>query len=345
MGKAVNADLVITESSGPESEVQDDSSMLGNDTDTDDTDIRPIYDEEKMAEVQLTTECIIFAIGQHHTEQLEIIHDVLGKPVLQSLKNQSVVRQLNTFKSERPQISKPRFASHVDVKKDLSKLVIQHYLPKGKESAFAKPNHMIASSSSRNSSKNMPGFNSNDMIHNHYLEEAKKNTQERNKNLKSSMMHTASPQTTTKGSKPKPRSNNQTPRSLPVSKSSCVTITAVPKADHSKSSSSFSDFKHFMFIGHRLSPNKTSDMYEKTSPRSDLSSTTSTEAPTINMIELESLFGPLFNKYFNGENQVVSKSSGVTTVDASDKRQQQPYSTLSTSTLATTVTANGNFNM
>ncbi|GKE62402.1 hypothetical protein Tco_1512769 [Tanacetum coccineum] len=44
-------------------------------------------------------------------------------------------------------------------------------------------------------------------------------------------------------SKPKPRSNIQTPRSLPVSKSSCVTITGVPKADHSKSSSSFSDSK------------------------------------------------------------------------------------------------------
>ncbi|GJW67520.1 hypothetical protein Tco_0121944 [Tanacetum coccineum] len=81
---------------------------------------------------------------------------VLGKPVLQPLRDQSVVRQPNAIKSERPKISKPRFASQVDVKKDLSKSVTQHYLPKGKESAFAKPNHMIASSSSRNSSKNMP---------------------------------------------------------------------------------------------------------------------------------------------------------------------------------------------
>ncbi|GKF10535.1 hypothetical protein Tco_0048461, partial [Tanacetum coccineum] len=61
------------------------------------------------------------------------------------------------------------------------------------------------------------------------------------------------------------------------------------------------------------------------------------------MIELESLFGPLFDKYFNGENQVVSKSSAITTDDASDKRQQQPDSTSSTSTLATTVYADGNF--
>ncbi|GKF99323.1 hypothetical protein Tco_0298106, partial [Tanacetum coccineum] len=55
------------------STVQDDSSRPGNDTDADDADIRPIYDEEPMAEVQLTGECNIFAIGQHHTEQPEII--------------------------------------------------------------------------------------------------------------------------------------------------------------------------------------------------------------------------------------------------------------------------------
>ncbi|GJY79324.1 hypothetical protein Tco_0485125 [Tanacetum coccineum] len=63
------------------------------------------------------------------------------------------------------------------------------------------------------------------------------------------------------------------------------------------------------------------------------------------MIELESLFAPLFDEYFNGENQVVSNSYAVTTADASDKRQQQPDSTLSTSTLATTVTADGNFDL
>ncbi|GJV01836.1 hypothetical protein Tco_1335405 [Tanacetum coccineum] len=250
---------------------------------------------------------------------------VLGKPVLQSLRNKSVVRQPNAFKSERPQMSKQRFASQVDVNNNLSRPVTQHYFPKRRESIFAKPDHMIASSESRNSSKNMPRLSSNNMIHNHYLDEARKKTQERDRNSKSSVMHTASPQNTTKGSKPKPRSNNQTSRSLPVSKSSCVTITVVPKADHSKNSSSFSDSKHFVcsicqksvfnanhdacitkllkevnshakiqshktrnsnkpvdqkshtqkpgrqiFTRHRFSPNKTSAVYEKTSPRSDL---------------------------------------------------------------------------
>ncbi|GJT63122.1 hypothetical protein Tco_1006655 [Tanacetum coccineum] len=34
------------------------NNQSGNDTDVDDADIRPIYDEEPMAEVQLTAECI-----------------------------------------------------------------------------------------------------------------------------------------------------------------------------------------------------------------------------------------------------------------------------------------------
>ncbi|GJV51137.1 hypothetical protein Tco_1446878 [Tanacetum coccineum] len=50
-GKALDADLVDTESIRTDSTVQDDNSRSGNDTDADDADIRPIYDEEPMAEV------------------------------------------------------------------------------------------------------------------------------------------------------------------------------------------------------------------------------------------------------------------------------------------------------
>ncbi|GJW90722.1 hypothetical protein Tco_0168275, partial [Tanacetum coccineum] len=116
---------------------------------------------------------------------------VLGKPVLPSLRNQSVVRQTNAFKSERTQMSKQRFASQVDVNKNLSKPITQHYLPKKTESAFAKLDHVIASRSSRNNSKNMPRFSSNDMVHNYYLDEARKKTQERDRNSKTSVMPSA----------------------------------------------------------------------------------------------------------------------------------------------------------
>ncbi|GJT00541.1 hypothetical protein Tco_0821710 [Tanacetum coccineum] len=163
---------------------------------------------------------------------------ILGKPVLQPHRNQSVVRQPTVFKSERPRISKPRFASQVDMNNDLPKPVTTHYLPKGKESACAKPHHMIAPGSSR--------YSSNDMVHNHYLEEAKKKTQESGRNSRPSVMPSARSQSTANGSKPKPRINNQKSRNWPASKSSCVTTKTVPIAEHSRNSRNFSDSKHFV---------------------------------------------------------------------------------------------------
>ncbi|GJY69244.1 hypothetical protein Tco_0472226 [Tanacetum coccineum] len=74
-GKALDADLVDTESIRTDSTVQDDNIRSGNDTDADDADIRPIYDEEPMVEVQLTAKCNIFAIRQQHTEKPEIINE------------------------------------------------------------------------------------------------------------------------------------------------------------------------------------------------------------------------------------------------------------------------------
>ncbi|GJX48250.1 hypothetical protein Tco_0273440 [Tanacetum coccineum] len=59
------------------------------------------------------------------------------------------------------------------------------------------------------------------MVHNHYLEEAKKKTQESSRNLKPSVMPSARSQSTANGSKPKPKINNQKSRNWPASKSSC----------------------------------------------------------------------------------------------------------------------------
>ncbi|GJV50108.1 hypothetical protein Tco_1440320 [Tanacetum coccineum] len=276
------------------------SRKSGNDADVDNADIKPVYDEEPMAEVQYTVECNIFAKGQQHTKQPEIINEC------------------------RVDHSKPRFASQVDVKNNLSKLVTQHYFPKGIASAFAKPDHVIAFSESRNSSKNMPRFSLNGMIHNHYQEEVKKKTEEKDRNSKSSGMPSTSLQNTTNGSKSKPRRNNETTRSLPVSKSSYATSNVVPLS----------------VVAKKADISETSVKVD-----SKLISTMSTKVLTTDMIESECLFGPLFDEYFNKVNQVVSKSFVVTTADASDKHQQQPDSTSSTSTLEKTVTVVGNFNV
>nr|GEX49875.1 hypothetical protein [Tanacetum cinerariifolium] len=52
-----------------ESKEHDTSNRSENDAHDDVADIRPIYDEEPMAEVQTTAEIDVFAIGQQHTEQ------------------------------------------------------------------------------------------------------------------------------------------------------------------------------------------------------------------------------------------------------------------------------------
>ncbi|GJS36871.1 hypothetical protein Tco_0535253 [Tanacetum coccineum] len=499
-----------------------DNSRSRNDTDANDADIRPIYDEELLAEVQLTAECNIFATGQHHTEQPKIINEVgltsilnnvkqhgqilnetsnkdkikkeidvleimnielehnvaklrkeietlknhykdlydslkitrsktieqttsllannadlkaqiqekvfaiaalkndlrklkgnrvdtkfaktsvFGKPVLQSLRKQYVVRQPNAFKSESPQMSKPRFTSQVDMSNNLSRPVTQHYLPKRRESVSAKPDHMITSSKSRNSSKNMPRFSSNDMVHNHYLDEARKKTQERDRNSKTNMIPSARFQSTADGSKPKPRSTNHSTRSLPcvfnANHDACITkllkevnSRAKIQSHKTRNSNKPVDQKSHtqkpgrqIFARHRFSPNKTSTVYEKTSPRFDLrwkptgrifksvglrwiptgklfDSCTSkvdsepTHGSNVDILNtheskqtLDLSAGTSINvqkEQSLGSSVVISKSSAITTADASDKRQQQPDSTSSTLTLAITVTVDGNFNL
>ncbi|GJX71299.1 hypothetical protein Tco_0308470 [Tanacetum coccineum] len=394
--KALDASLVDTESSGTALKEQDTSSRSGNDAHADDADIRPIYDEEPMAEVQTTAEINVFAIGQQHTEQPEFnnegevdqnaeqCHDTcplpatltdnqttelsnqslesenirLKKTVAQfqkdfsrmeahcvnlelkyqnqvlkegqhgqfskvksneakvkhdidviktinielehkvakllkenetlkkhykemydsikttrarniehttsliaknddfkaqlqekgfaiaALKNKlrkltgNIVRQPTAFKSKRPRFSKQQFASQVDVNNNLSKPVTTYYLPKERESAVAKPHHKIAPGSSR--------YSSNDMVHKHYLEEAKKKTQESSRNSEPSVMTSTRSQSTANGSKPTPRINNQNSRNWPASKRSCVTTKIVPIAEHSSNSRNFTESKHFV---------------------------------------------------------------------------------------------------
>ncbi|GJY06991.1 hypothetical protein Tco_0374045 [Tanacetum coccineum] len=69
--KALDASLVDTKSSGTESKEHDTSSRSGNDAYADDADIRPIYDEEPIAKVQMIVEINVFATRQQHIEQPE----------------------------------------------------------------------------------------------------------------------------------------------------------------------------------------------------------------------------------------------------------------------------------
>ncbi|GJW80424.1 hypothetical protein Tco_0144399 [Tanacetum coccineum] len=95
---------------------------------------------------------------------------------------------------------------------DIRPIYDEEPMAEERESAIVKPHHVIASSESWNSSKNTQRFSLNDMVHNHYLKEATKRTQERSRNSRPSVMSSAKSQSTTNGSKAKPRSNTQASR-------------------------------------------------------------------------------------------------------------------------------------
>nr|GFA06817.1 hypothetical protein [Tanacetum cinerariifolium] len=118
--KALDASSVDTENSRTESKEHDTSSRSGNDAHDDDADIRPIYDEEPMAEVQTTAEINVFAIGQQHTEQPEFNnegkkcvfsanHDSCVKKFLKEVNSRAKVPSNKTTKRNKPveQISVP----------------------------------------------------------------------------------------------------------------------------------------------------------------------------------------------------------------------------------------------
>ncbi|GJX63677.1 retrovirus-related pol polyprotein from transposon TNT 1-94 [Tanacetum coccineum] len=95
---------------------------------------------------------------------------ILGKPPLQPIGNQPMVRQPTVYKSERSQLPRHRIASQVGVSHDLTKLVTPHSWPQVRKSSFAKPYDVNAPGPSRNSLKHVSfqspkeSVGSNDMI-------------------------------------------------------------------------------------------------------------------------------------------------------------------------------------
>nr|GEV74943.1 hypothetical protein [Tanacetum cinerariifolium] len=75
LSKALDANLVVTEISGTESEKHDTSSRSRNDTHAKDAYIKPVNDKEPMVEVQLTAQNNVLANEQQHYVQSKPIYD------------------------------------------------------------------------------------------------------------------------------------------------------------------------------------------------------------------------------------------------------------------------------
>ncbi|GKC40852.1 hypothetical protein Tco_1053236 [Tanacetum coccineum] len=148
-------------------------------------------------------------------------HSILGKPPSQPIRNKSSIRQPTAYKSERSQLLRHRFASQVGVSHNLTKLVTPHSWPQVRKSYFAKPYDVNAPGPSTKCPKHVSfqspkeSVGSNDMVHNYYLEEAKKKAQLQNDktlNMKPRVQQSVRSPNIANGNKLKPRNFNQQPR-------------------------------------------------------------------------------------------------------------------------------------
>ncbi|GJS49532.1 hypothetical protein Tco_0599653 [Tanacetum coccineum] len=118
--------------------------------------------EHKMAKLLKENE----TLKKHYKELFYSIKIIRAKTIEHTT---SLITKNDEFKA---QLQEKGFAI-ATLKNELRKLtrnITTHYLPKEREPATAKSHHMIAPSSSR--------YSSNDIVHNDYLEEAKKKTKE-----------------------------------------------------------------------------------------------------------------------------------------------------------------------
>ncbi|GJR10764.1 hypothetical protein Tco_0793416 [Tanacetum coccineum] len=244
--KALDAGLVVTESNETELERHVSSSRSGKDTHAEDADINSMNDKQPMAQVQLFAEHNIRANKQQHSEQSESVYDIyllekvdrntIPKSIDMSHRGGEIDQHADAEKNVNKTVE------NADLKAQIQEKVFANVALKTKlkgnsvDTKFAKPsilgkpdlqpprNQSVricvcktsscdCTGSSRNSSKEL--YLSNDMAYNYYLEEAKKKTQDKNRNLK--------------------------PRDMPSARTHHT-----PNAYHSRNPSSFLDSKHFV---------------------------------------------------------------------------------------------------
>ncbi|GJW08144.1 hypothetical protein Tco_1570567 [Tanacetum coccineum] len=128
---------------------------------------------------------------------------ILGKPPLQPIRNQPVVRQPTAYKSERSQLPRYRIASQVGVSHDLTKPVTPHSWP--------PPRSLEKCTTSKIKALN----------------------------TKPSVQQSARLPNTANGNKPKPRNFNQQPRNWPPSMSSRVSNRIVNIAEPPRNQKTF----------------------------------------------------------------------------------------------------------
>ncbi|GJV36682.1 hypothetical protein Tco_1409159 [Tanacetum coccineum] len=169
----------------------------------------------------------------------------------EQMKNDTVWKEkaLNVFLKEHEQYFKIQDLKAQLQDKNISISELKKLMEKMKEKlSFAKPYNVNIPGPSRNSPKHVSFqstkefVGSNDMVHNYYLEEAKKKAQlqkDRALNTKPNVQQFARLPNTANGNKLKPRNFNQQPRNWPPSMSSRVSNRTVNIAEPPRTQKSF----------------------------------------------------------------------------------------------------------
>nr|GEV64512.1 hypothetical protein [Tanacetum cinerariifolium] len=234
--KVLDDGLVVTKSNETESERHILSSRSGNDTHTDDADINSVNDKQPMAEVQLFAEHNILANEQQRSEQSASIYDTyLLEKVLKNGQHGQILNETSNEANIKWEINVLE-TRNIDLENSVARLLAENeklnkenehlkqtykdlsdFIKKTSVQTKDHADSLIVQLNYKNSKKE--SYGSNDMAHNYYLKEAKKKTQDKNRDIKLREMPFAKTYHTPNACTPKPRSNDQTSRNWPASKS------------------------------------------------------------------------------------------------------------------------------
>ncbi|GJW55357.1 hypothetical protein Tco_0099442 [Tanacetum coccineum] len=179
---------------------------------------------------------------------------------------ESLENEIDKLESDKAEFSN-MIASQVGVSRDLTKPATPHSWPQVMKSSFAKPYNVNALGPSRNSPEHVSfqspreSVGSNDMVHNYYLEEAKKKAQlqkDKALNTKPSVQQSARLPNT--ANEP-PRNQNTFLKSKDLACPTCK--KCIYSANHDEC---ILKYLSKIPIGQRFSPNKSYNVYLKTTP-------------------------------------------------------------------------------
>ncbi|GKE92948.1 hypothetical protein Tco_1574043 [Tanacetum coccineum] len=180
---------------------------------------------------------------------------ILGRPFLQPIRNNFVVRQPNAFPSERPKFSNNRVPQNIDKTNDLPKLVTSNSVPITKELRVMKNDNMIAPGMFRinprktsREDKFVPINNVRASVRKNLITISQPHAiPKKHVNSDSNGLSSTGVDNTARTRRPQPRSNIKNDRVPSASKSRCIKNKEVEVEEHHRNLLLSKNKKHMSF--------------------------------------------------------------------------------------------------